>query len=245
MSAPTSPPSDHLLLELSGVSKSYPDAEGGRVEVLTSLSFSLRAGDAMAVTGPSGSGKTTLLNLVGGLDRPDSGNILFNGADIAERSEDELAAYRNADVGFVFQEHMLLPQCDALENVLLPRLPAAGRGKRVGSDVDAVDRAMSLLERLGVDGLARRFPGTLSGGERQRVAIARALINSPSLILADEPTGALDRSNADRLAELLMEVVYENGAALLLATHSERLAERLGSRLRLDEPRPSGARRRS
>ena len=237
MSAPTSPPTP-LLLELEDVSKSYPDAEGGRVEVLTSLSFSLRAGDSMAVTGPSGSGKTTLLNLVGGLNRPDSGKILFNGADIAERSEDELAAYRNADVGFVFQEHMLLPQCDALENVLLPKLPAAGRGKRGDSDGDPVGKAMSLLARLGVDGLARRFPGTLSGGERQRVAIARALINSPSLILADEPTGALDRDNADRLAELLMEVVSENGAALLLATHSGRLAGKLPERLRLDEPNP-------
>ena len=228
-------PSPTSLLEMSEVSKSYPDAEGGRVDVLDGLSLKLFPGDAIAVTGPSGSGKTTLLNLAGGLDRPDSGKILFKGADIAEYSEDELAAYRNAEVGFVFQEHMLLPQCSALENVLLPRLPAAGRGKRGGTDGDAVERAMSLLARVGLDKMAGRFPDTLSGGERQRVAIARALINSPSLILADEPTGALDRGNSDILAELLAEVVAENDAALLLATHSERLAGKIPGRLRLDE----------
>ena len=221
------------LLIFGEVSKNYPDAESGRVTALSRLSFKLSPGEMVAVTGPSGSGKTTLLNLAGGLDRPSSGEILFKGKNVAEFDESELAGYRNAEIGFVFQEHRLLPQCDVLENVIIPRLPAAGRGQR-GAESDAETRALELLASLGMERFARRFPNTLSGGERQRVAIARALINSPALILADEPTGALDKANTEALADLLFEVLRETGAALLLATHSEHLAAKTQRQIRLD-----------
>jgi lipoprotein-releasing system ATP-binding protein len=221
------------LLIFGEVSKNYPDAEYGRVTALSRLSFKLSPGEMVAVTGPSGSGKTTLLNLAGGLDRPSSGEILFKGKNVAEFDESELAGYRNAEIGFVFQEHRLLPQCDVLENVIIPRLPAAGRGQR-GAESDAETRALELLASLGMERFARRFPNTLSGGERQRVAIARALINSPALILADEPTGALDKANTEALADLLFEVLTETGAALLLATHSEHLAAKTQRQIRLD-----------
>jgi len=221
------------LLIFGEVSKNYPDAESGRVTALSRLSFKLSPGEMVAVTGPSGSGKTTLLNLAGGLDRPSSGEILFKGKNVAEFDESELAGYRNAEIGFVFQEHRLLPQCDVLENVIIPRLPAAGRGQR-GAESDAETRALELLASLGMERFARRFPNTLSGGERQRVAIARALINSPALILADEPTGALDKANTEALADLLFEVLTETGAALLLATHSEHLAAKTQRQIRLD-----------
>ncbi len=222
-----------VVLRLEGVRKTYSvsaDADGKRVEVLSGVSFEMNSGDLIAVTGPSGSGQPPLLKIVGGLDVPDSGEVVFKGRGLSGLSDDELAAYRNSEVGFVFQEHALLPQCDVLENVLLPCLASSSR-RSVGLDVEG--RAMMLLERVGLARLAGRFPSTLSGGERQRVAVARALINCPALILADEPTGALDRSNSDNLAGLLRDVVSENGAALILATHSERLASRMDGRLRL------------
>lgn len=161
--------------------------------------------------------------MVGALDRPDSGSVILNGRDLAALSDDELAAVRNTDIGFVFQLHHLLPQCTLLENVLVPTLVHA---PRAGYE-SAQDRARALLERVGLADRMDHRPGQLSGGERQRVAVVRALINGPSLLLADEPTGALDRAAADNLAALLVELNREQGITIVMATHSAALAGRM------------------
>lgn len=216
---------------LSDVRKSHPGAgpDGGPLPVLKGLSLTVKEGESVAVTGPSGSGKSTLLNIIGTLDRPDSGSVLLNGVDLGDSSDDELADIRLRSIGFVFQLHHLLPQCAVLENVLLPTLP-----KNAGSDPATVrGRAMELLERLNLKDRIHHRPAALSGGERQRVAVARALINQPSILLADEPTGSLDRRSADELADMLLEFNQRDGLTLLMVTHSERLADRLGRRLKL------------
>ncbi len=219
------------LLSVVDVSKIYSSpGESGGIKILDKLSMALEPGETVAVTAPSGAGKSTLLNLIGGLDRPDSGNILFNGMDIAKFADRELAAYRNRHIGFVFQEHHLLPQCTAVENVLLPTIPAAYGG----SKNDVLEKARFLLERVGLADRAAHLPGQLSGGERQRVALARALINSPSILLADEPTGSLDKANAEKLADLLIEINSSAKTAMIIATHSEDLASRASRHLRLD-----------
>ncbi|MBN1864558.1 MAG: ABC transporter ATP-binding protein [Victivallales bacterium] len=229
-----------MLLNIVDVSKTYRSSVAGGIgiKILDGLSMELESGATVAVTAPSGTGKSTLLNLVGGIDRPDSGSIIFKGKDIAKFTDDELAAYRNRHVGFVFQEHHLLPQCTAIENVLLPTLPAVSGGSESG----VLDRAMFLLERVGLADRTAHFPGQLSGGERQRVALARGLINSPALLLADEPTGSLDRANAEKLADLMMEINSSTGTAIIIATHSEALASKASRHLLLADGNLRGCR---
>jgi lipoprotein-releasing system ATP-binding protein len=206
-------------LELTQVSKSYP-TPGGELSILADVNLSLTRGDALAITGPSGAGKSTLLYLIGTLDTPTAGSVRILGNDPFSLNSADLARFRNANIGFVFQEHYLLPQCTVLENVHTP--PRAGPG-----DDRADDRARGLLERVGLHPRIGHRPAELSGGERQRVAICRALINQPPLLLADEPTGNLDRRTADAIGTLLLELAREQNAMLIVVTHSTELAARL------------------
>jgi ABC-type lipoprotein export system ATPase subunit len=211
---------------VEGVSRTFAAPGVAPVEVLRGVTLRVRPGESVAVTGPSGSGKTTLLQLIGGLDKPDAGEIRVGGRALDKLCEAELAAFRNREVGFVFQAHNLLPQLTALENVLVPAWA------RSATEAD-VARARRLLERVGLGGCEGRFPGQLSGGERQRVAVARALLLSPGLVLADEPTGALDQSSARAVIDLLAELNVEDGVTLVVVTHAEACAVRMGRRLRL------------
>lgn len=215
------------LLELIQVSRRFPLPSGTAIDVLRAVDLELLAGETLAVIGPSGSGKSTLLNLAGALDLPSAGEIRFAGEPLAGRSEPELARFRNREVGFVFQLHHLLPQCTALENVLVPTLVPGAPAD------DARARAEALLERVGLAERKDAFPAVLSGGERQRVAVVRALINRPRLLLADEPTGALDAEAAAALGDLLLELNREQGTALLVVTHSRELAARMDRSLTL------------
>jgi lipoprotein-releasing system ATP-binding protein len=214
------------VLKAVDVHKSF-EAETQRVDVLRGVSFEIDAGRALAVTGPSGSGKSTLLHLIGGLDRPSSGSIEIGGQDPYALSEPELARFRNRTVGFVFQEHHLLPQYSVLENVLLPTLAFPGDRQ------DSAGRARELLERVGLSHRLEHRPAELSGGERQRVAVARALINRPSLMLCDEPTGSLDQAAADAVASLLFEMHGGEGNVMICVTHSLSLAARFERRFEL------------
>jgi len=188
--------------------------------------MALRPGESAAIMGPSGSGKSTLLNIIGTLEPPTRGRVMIGGRDPYVFSGAELARFRNRQLGFVFQDHHLLPQCSALENVLIPAL--AGK-----MEADVIRRARTLLERIGMGDRLDSRPAELSGGERQRVAIARALIHRPTLLLADEPTGNLDRHTANVVATLLLDLHGETGTTLLVATHSIRLASRLARRYEL------------
>ncbi|MDE0914495.1 MAG: ABC transporter ATP-binding protein [Planctomycetota bacterium] len=218
------------LLELQGVTRSFGGSGGSATtEVLRGIGLAVDAGEALAIVGPSGCGKTSLLNLIGGLDQPDEGSIRLGGRDLAQMNAEELAAMRAEDLGFVFQAHHLLPQCTALENVLVPSLVCTDADLR-GS---APERARALLDRVGLGERHDHFPAQLSGGEAQRVAVVRALINEPRLLLADEPTGSLDAESAQQLGDLLLEVHAEQGTALIVVTHSNQLAERLGRQLSL------------
>ena len=210
-------------VELLEVERQYRPPGEPPVPVLRAVSLRLRPGESVAVVGPSGCGKSTLLNLVGGLDRPDGGTVRVNGRDLAGLNDGELAELRNRELGFVFQLHHLLPQCTVLENVLVPTL---ARRDRAAPGLWR-ERAQELLARVGLQDRAQAFPGTLSGGERQRVAVARALINQPRLLLADEPTGALDAESAANLAELLLSLKREMGTTLLVVTHSRELARQM------------------
>jgi lipoprotein-releasing system ATP-binding protein len=212
------------LIELQNVTKRY----GQDGPVIQGVSLAIRAGETLAVVGPSGSGKSTLLNLLGALDSPTSGQVLFEQEDLARYGDDRLAEFRNRQVGFVFQLHHLLPQLTALENVLVPTL-VADPGRRDA----AAGRAERLLERVGLGGKFHSRPGELSGGERQRVAVVRALINTPKLLLADEPTGSLDATLSGSLVDLLVELNREEGVALVMVTHAETLARRMGQVLEL------------
>lgn len=215
------------LLELVGIGKSYEGSEGvPPTVVLRDLNMSVRAGESVAVVGPSGSGKSTLLNIIGTLDRPDTGKVVLDGTDLATLTDDALAQVRSREIGFIFQLHHLLPQCTVLENVLLPTLAGIGANPR---KEPAEERARRLLQRVGLSERLTNRPGQLSGGERQRTAVVRALINEPKLLLADEPTGALDGTNAENLAALLLELNREEGVALLTITHALELAEQMGT----------------
>jgi len=212
-----------MLLELRDVSKSYQTGEGP-LQVLRGVSLALDAGESLALTGESGSGKSTLLHLAGGLDRPDGGSILFAGGDIAKLGDSALARFRRESVGLVFQQYNLIPSLDVAANLAF-QARLAGR-----HDAAWTDR---LVERLGLSRLVGRYPEQLSGGQQQRVAIGRALAGRPQLILADEPTGNLDEATGDAVLELMLSLLAETGAALLMVTHSTRLAARLGRRLHL------------
>lgn len=212
------------LLKLNNLSKSYLTAGGSEeLRILHGINLALNRGESLAILGPSGSGKSTLLNIIGTLDRPTSGEVIFDGEDVGRLDDIALARVRNAKIGFIFQAHHLLPQCTVLENVLVPTLASADKGLR-GS---APDRARKLLDRVGLQNRLEHRPGQLSGGERQRVAVVRALINEPKLLLADEPTGALDQSSAHNLAQLLTEINREQNLTLILVTHAIDLAARM------------------
>lgn len=220
------------MLELVDVTKSYQSPTGlGAEAVLKGVNLRLEKAGCVAVVGPSGSGKSTLLNIIGGLDRPTSGRVTFDGRDLGALSDAGLARIRNKEIGFVFQLHHLLPQCTVLENVMVPSL-----ADRTGVSKQQVhERAVSLLEQVGLKDRMLYRPGELSGGERQRVAVARALINGPKLLLADEPTGSLDEENSHKMAELLLELNADEGVALVVVTHSLKLAERVGNVLELSK----------
>jgi lipoprotein-releasing system ATP-binding protein len=215
------------VLEAIHLTKSYP-SPAGDLTVLADVSLTLAAGAAAAITGPSGSGKSTLLYVLGALESPTSGVVRLDGRNPYELDPTALAAFRNRAVGFVFQDHSLLPQCSVLENVLTPTLVAGDARQRL-------DRARWLLEQVGLRSRADHRPAQLSGGERQRVAIARALILEPTLLLCDEPTGNLDRHTADSVAALLLDLHRQQGTILVVVTHSAELAARLPQRWQLAE----------
>ena len=206
-----------MSLQVGHLCKEYP-TRSGPLSVLRDVNLTLEPGEALAVMGPSGSGKSTLLHILGTLDRPTSGTVRLAGKDPFALSERELADFRNRHVGFIFQDHYLLPQCSVLENVLIPTL--------VGNDNRSVVEAWArqLLERVGLSGRLDHRPAELSGGERQRVAVARALIHHPLLLLADEPTGNLDRHTAQAVGQLLLDLHRQERTVLVVVTHSTELA---------------------
>ena len=219
------------MLELVNVAKSYP-SPGDTVGlcVLKDITLKVRKGQAVAIVGPSGCGKSTLLNIIGALDRPTAGRVLFDGKDLAKMDDIELAGIRNSEIGFVFQLHHLLPQCTVLENVLVPTLAE----KKRTSSKEVQQRAINLLQHVGLKDHLLHRPGQLSGGQRQRVAVVRALINKPKLLLADEPTGSLDEHASQNIAELLVELNRSEQVTLVLATHSIKLAKNMGRVLELN-----------
>ena len=210
------------MLEVDRISKSFP-SPAGELRVLDGVSFLLAPGERMAIMGPSGSGKSTLLSILGGLEEPTSGTVTLDGADPSSMTPDARAIYRNRRIGFVFQEHHLLAGCTAVDNVVLPALATGS----VHRDIEV--RARRLLERVGLGDRLGSLPAELSGGERQRVAVARAVVLSPRLILADEPTGQLDAHAAATVTELLVELTAEAGGMLVVVTHAEAVAARVGT----------------
>ena len=220
------------LLELRNVEKRYPSPEGVEtVEVLKGVDLQAHAGESIAIVGESGCGKSTLLNLIGALDYPSSGEILYDGKDISILEENEMAVYRNRAVGFVFQQHHLLPQCTILENILVPTLVRKSLKDRAAHP----RRAQELLGRVGLSHRQNYRPGELSGGEKQRAAVARALINRPRLLLADEPTGSLDHANTSALADLLLEVNKAEHTILITVTHATAVAKRMERIFKLED----------
>jgi lipoprotein-releasing system ATP-binding protein len=209
------------MLELTDITKGYgnPD-EPGYVQVLKSLSLKLSVGDSMAVLGPSGCGKSTLLNIIGALDKPSGGQVRFMEQDLTALDEEKLALIRNREIGFVFQMHHLLPHLTVLENVLIPTLAYPDKSKSESLE----KRAEELIEKMGISQCLNRRPGELSGGQRQRAAVARALINSPKLLLADEPTGSLDHETAVSVMNLLSDLNRTENITLVVVTHAEDLA---------------------
>jgi lipoprotein-releasing system ATP-binding protein len=215
------------VVHLSNIHKDF-QTDGNSVSVLRGLSLEVGSGERIAIIGPSGSGKSTLLHIIGTLDRPTAGEIKIQGRDPTSLAEPELARFRNKVVGFVFQEHHLLPQYSVLENVLIPTMATK-------QDEDAVRRAHELLERVGLGERLQHRPAQLSGGERQRVAIARALINKPAILLCDEPTGDLDHKTALSIANLFFELQEQEKNVLITVTHSLELAARFQRQLQLRE----------
>lgn len=218
-----------MLLQLLNVTKGYgePGSHSYR-PVLDKLDLSIEKGEKIAIVGPSGSGKTTLLNLAGTLDRPENGRILFEGNDITGYSKAELATFRNRHLGFIFQLHHLMPHLTLRENVLLPLLP---QGKKILKE--QIDWADYLIHKVGIREQRDQKPSQLSGGECQRTAVVRALINKPRLLLADEPTGALDEENAHALTTLLLKLASEQGITLVTVTHSTTLADSMDKKYML------------
>jgi lipoprotein-releasing system ATP-binding protein len=214
------------------VTKEYPTPAEPLV-VLRGVSFSLDRGQSLAILGPSGSGKSTLLAILGGLDRPTSGKVIVGEVNPFDLDDAEIAAFRRDQVGFVFQDHHLLPQLSVLENVLTPLL---ADGRPTSADTE---RARHLVDRVGLSGRTTHRPSELSGGERQRVAIARALVRSPALLLADEPTGNLDSTTADTVGRLLVELQQEHNSLLVVVTHSQTLADTMQQQRRIEDGRLS------
>lgn len=219
------------LLVVRDLKKSYPTGGGERLVVLDGVDLDVQAGEVIAVVGESGTGKSTLLHLIGALDRPDAGTVLFEGENIFEKDDEELASFRNRSIGFVFQFHHLLPEFTALENVAMPALI---RGKHLG---DVRERVLELLRVLGLEARADHRPAQLSGGEKQRVAIARALMNQPALVLADEPTGNLDAKTADALHREIMRLSRTYHQAFVIVTHNLSFAAMTDRVFRLEDGR--------
>jgi lipoprotein-releasing system ATP-binding protein len=209
-----------MSLKVENLCRSF-QTRSGDLSILRSINLELNPGDAIAIIGPSGSGKSTLLQILGTLDRPTSGSLQLHGIDPFQLSESGLADFRNHQIGFIFQDHHLLPQCDVLENVLIPTFAAKGKDEEVEA------YARKLLDQVGLSHRIDHMPSEISGGERQRVAIARALIHQPKLLLADEPTGNLDRTSAEGVAELLTNLPEKSSMIQIVVTHSLDLAKRL------------------
>jgi len=218
------------VLEVTGVSKHYP-GPAGPISVLAGIDLRLDAGESLAVVGPSGSGKSTLLHILGALDPPSAGSVRVDGVDPYALDDRRLAAFRNRQVGFVFQDHHLLPQCTVLENVLIPTLVATGDGGASRA------RALELLDHVGLGHRLRHRPAELSGGEKQRVSIARALVRQPQIVLCDEPTGNLDHETADAVADLLLDLHRRQRTILVVVTHNLDLARRFAATCRLADAR--------
>jgi ABC-type lipoprotein export system ATPase subunit len=214
------------MLRLENISKSYLQ----RGLVLDKLDLQVNKGESLAITGPSGSGKTTLLNIIGLLDHPDSGDILFNGASILSYGPDESAGYRNRNIGFVFQDHLLLAHLNIMENILLPLLASKNQ---INDFEEKAAYASILMEKTGIASLGNKFPHQISGGEAQRATLVRALVNRPSMLLADEPTGSLDSNNARLLGNLLRDLNEETGVTLIIVTHSSDIASLMKLNMRL------------
>ena len=213
------------MLKVDHVSKDYP-TPAGALRVLNDVSFSLSRGDAVSIMGPSGTGKSTLLYIIGALEPPTNGSVTLDGENPFQLSEKQLAAFRNQNIGFVFQDHCLLPQCSVLENVLTPTLVST-------NSKDAPTRARELLNQVGLSDRLDHRPAELSGGEKQRVSLARALITKPQLLLCDEPTGNLDQKAADVVASMLLDLHQQQQTILIVVTHSVELAARLPTRYEL------------
>jgi ABC-type lipoprotein export system ATPase subunit len=219
-----------MLLFLEHINKGFGKRDDANYRpVLNDLSLQVEEGEQIAILGPSGSGKTTLLNLVGGLDTPDEGVVKFRGEGITGYSGRQIDQFRNRQIGFVFQFHHLLPQCTLLENILIPTLVQSDRSSRANN----MERAETLMKRVGIWEFRNKLPGILSGGECQRAAVVRAMINAPSILLADEPTGALDSENVEVMSDLLLELNREDGLTLILVTHSIDLARKMGRTLKI------------
>ncbi len=218
------------MLTFEGVHKSFMHL-GDTIEVLKGIDLEIHAAECLAVTGASGVGKSTLLNIMGSLDRPSTGTVRFNGFDIYEMDQRSISRLRNREIGFVFQFHHLLPELNALENTMMPALIARYSRKR------AVQMAENVLRNVGLAKRLTHRAGELSGGEQQRVAIARALIMNPRLILGDEPTGNLDWATGEEIAELLFQLNRESGIAMVIATHNQRLAEKMSKNMELIDGR--------
>ncbi len=223
------------MLNVDNVTKSYPTPRGA-LAILSGISLSLTRGDAIAIMGPSGSGKSTLLYLLGALEPPSTGTVALDGQDVYALGERQQAAFRNRHIGFIFQDHSLLPQCSVLENVLTPML-AAPPGEPGASGKEDEARARELLAQVGLGERLDHRPGELSGGEKQRAAVARALIRNPTMILCDEPTGNLDRASADAVASLLLDLHAARETILVVVTHSAALAERFPVRYEMADGR--------
>ena len=215
------------MLKVEHVSKEY-SSPAGTLNIISDVSLELERGDALSIMGPSGSGKSTLLYMMGALEPPSSGTVTLDGQNPFQLEQKALAAFRNKEIGFVFQDHCLLPQCSVIENVLTPTLVAESNNA-----AGAAARAHALLEQVGLDGRLDHRPAKLSGGEKQRVSLARALITKPQLLLCDEPTGNLDHKAADVVASLLLELHQQQQTILVVVTHSSELAARFPTRFEL------------
>lgn len=221
-----------MIVELKNIIKYYQNS--GSTEkriILDDFSLAIEKGESIAIVGPSGSGKSTLLNVISSLDTANSGSVIFDGEDLTQKNEKELANFRNQNLGFVFQSHHLLPQLSLIENVLLPFIPVKDKKQKQ----DAEKRALELLNFVGLSELIYQRPGQMSGGECQRTAVVRALIHQPNLLLADEPTGSLDKKSADQLGDLLVNINEKQGVSLVVVTHSMDLAKKMKKIYQLEE----------
>ncbi len=225
-----------MSLQADAITKHFP-TRSGPLAILRGVSLTMNEGEAVVIMGPSGSGKSTLLNILGTLEPPTAGSLTIDGRDPFRLAEPELAAFRNRRIGFIFQDHHLLPHCSVLENVLMPTL--AWKSDEPTDDCDA--RAKRLLDRVGLSDRLDHRPAELSGGERQRAAVARALVNRPVLVLADEPTGNLDRTTAGKVASLIRELHLEEKMMLVIVTHSGDLAEQYERRYELNNGELTGS----